>query len=325
MTQEEKGKWMNKLVGDELIAHLQYTIAAHVVVGTDYDSSKAEFEQHAADELEHMNTLLEKMIQEHLPVDQDLISLIKNSYSGYVDMKGQSSKDLLLFHHQAEINAIKSYKAFLKALGNEDYGLKQKLRSILNDELEHRTDLEKVLSSVQNTKTLIPTEESALFSCKSNSKAFSSLDRLLNFAGENLMGMDFRTSSSSSAPLAPQTMVEQRPNRANMKFHEETYKEPTVSAQQQAVEENLQRDAAHREERDYNGRLFKRNIERLQARHDADVEEEKLKRNQEKMIKLGVDPNMTSKSPLYDKRSKHGSAYEGRNFYNPWNDIFGLM
>ena len=167
MTQNEKATWLNRLLGDELISHLQYKIAAHNVIGPDYDACQAEFTEHADEEYEHMGILMDKLVEEHLPIDQGLIHLINNSYSGYDKQVGRSSAQLLAHHHQAEVNAIRAYKQFLHALGCEDPGLRDKIKEILNDELKHRTDLEKLESSVNGrTDNLVNSQE--LFSRKSD-------------------------------------------------------------------------------------------------------------------------------------------------------------
>ena len=83
MTQSEKAKRMNELVGDEMIAHLQYTFAASKVIGPDNDACKAEFTEHAQEEYDHMLKLLDKMNEQHMPINADILALTKNAYSGY--------------------------------------------------------------------------------------------------------------------------------------------------------------------------------------------------------------------------------------------------
>ena len=154
-------EFLNKLLGDELIAHLQYAIAAKVVVGTDYDACAAEFDQHSKEELEHFNTILDLMVQRHLKVNSDLLTLIKDAKSGYENMNFTSSNDLVNFQIKAEKNAIEAYREFLSLLEKaekKDYALIRNIKSILDDEIEHRTDLEKISSSINDGKE--PKEES---------------------------------------------------------------------------------------------------------------------------------------------------------------------
>ena len=177
MTQSEKAKRMNELVGDEMIAHLQYTFAASKVIGPDNDACKAEFTEHAQEEYDHMLKLLDKMNEQHMPINADILALTKNAYSGYKIMDGVSSHDLLLFHHNAEVGAIKAYKSFLREL-DDDPGLHKVIEGILNDELKHRVDLEKLESSVDNrTSTLMPSSE--LFSHRSlRDRFFASVEEM---------------------------------------------------------------------------------------------------------------------------------------------------
>ena len=149
-----KQEWLNKLLGDELIAHLQYAIASKTVFGTDYDACASEFDQHSKEELEHFNKILDLMVQRHLEVEQDLLTLIKESKSGYEIMSETASKELVKFHIQAEKNAINTYREFLDNLTKEeqkDYALIHEIKNILSDEIEHRTDLEIISSSINNS------------------------------------------------------------------------------------------------------------------------------------------------------------------------------
>lgn len=169
MTQQEKEEWMNRLLGDELIAHLQYKIASATVVGTDYDSCATEFDKHANEEYDHFSKLLEKMVQEHLHVNPDLLSLIKNSQSGYTNMTRVDSEYFCKFMWKAEKDAIRAYKEFYRKIDDGDVTLKHLIRDILEDEIEHRTDLEKILTSILGSNTMIASpsdEDNALFSSR---------------------------------------------------------------------------------------------------------------------------------------------------------------
>jgi len=201
MTQSEKAKRMNELVGDEMIAHLQYTFAASKVIGPDNDACKAEFTEHAQEEYDHMLKLLDKMNEQHMPINADILALTKNAYSGYQVMDGVSSHDLLLFHHNAEVNAIKAYKSFLREL-NDDPGLHKVIEDILNDELKHRVDLEKLESSVDDrTSNLMPSQElfSKRFAARDESKT-SLRDRFFASVEELRRRSRMRISAYNGSP-----------------------------------------------------------------------------------------------------------------------------
>lgn len=147
-----KEEWMNKLLGDELIAHMQYVIAAQFVKGKEGDRCFEEFEQHAKEEQEHFTNLLNYMVSEKMNVNSDLQTLITQSKSGYTKMTETDKKDLLEFHLKAEEDAIKAYKEFFEELDKEekpDVKLLEIIRDIIKDEEEHKEDLEKILKIVK--------------------------------------------------------------------------------------------------------------------------------------------------------------------------------
>ena len=140
--------WLNSLIGSELVASLQYEIASHVVVGVDYDTCNSEFKQHADEEREHMNRLLELAIERDIEINQDLISLIQMSNPAYEIMSAKSSKELVQFHFDAEEKAIKTYREFYNLIKEDDITLAKEIKIILADEIEHRKDLKKISSSI---------------------------------------------------------------------------------------------------------------------------------------------------------------------------------
>lgn len=152
MTNEE---WLNKLLGDELIAHLQYEIAAKIVEGDESNECKKEFAQHAAEELEHFNKILDEMIKSELKVNSDLQTLISQCKSGYENMTEKDSKYLSEFHTKAEENAIKAYSEFIEELEKEEQPntrLIATMREILKDEEEHKKDVSKIYNEIIKPK-----------------------------------------------------------------------------------------------------------------------------------------------------------------------------
>ena len=153
MDKIELTKWLNSLIGSEMIAFLQYEFAAHTVIGTDYDSCTSEFKQHADEERDHMNKLIDCAIERDLEVNQDLISIIQMSNPVYEVMLQTNSSELLRFHFKAEEGAIKTYREFYNIIKDDDITLAKEIKSILNDEIEHRKDLKKIASSTETDLT----------------------------------------------------------------------------------------------------------------------------------------------------------------------------
>lgn len=139
---------LNSLIGSELIASTQYRIAAKTVVGTDYDACRDEFEKHADEEMDHMKKLMDAAVKREIPVCQDLAYLINCADPKYEVMTLNKSSYLVRFHLQAEEDAIDAYTKFYELIKDADTVLADEIKEILNDEMEHRSDLKKIISSI---------------------------------------------------------------------------------------------------------------------------------------------------------------------------------
>ena len=139
---------LNSLIGSELIASTQYRIAAKTVVGTDYDACSEEFEKHADEEMTHMKKLMDAAVKREIPVCQDLAYLINCADPKYEVMTLSESSYLVRFHLKAEEDAIDAYTKFYDLIKDVDTVLADEIKEILNDEMEHRSDLKKISSSI---------------------------------------------------------------------------------------------------------------------------------------------------------------------------------
>lgn len=142
---------LNSLIGSELIASTQYRIAAKTVVGTDYDACSEEFEKHADEEMDHMKKLMDAAVKREIPVCQDLAHLINCANPKYEIMTLNKSSYLVRFHLKAEEDAINAYTEFYDLIKDVDTVLADEIKEILNDEMEHRSDLKKIISSIYGT------------------------------------------------------------------------------------------------------------------------------------------------------------------------------
>ena len=150
MEKNKLTKWLNELIGSEINASLQYELASHIVEGTDYDTCKSEFKKHADEERTHMNKLLTAAIEREIEIVTDIPTIIKNANPKYDEMKGTKSDILVQFHFGEEENAIKTYKEFYNLIEKSDVTLARTIKEILDDEVEHRTDLKKIYSSIKD-------------------------------------------------------------------------------------------------------------------------------------------------------------------------------
>ena len=174
MEKQELTDWLNRLIGGELVASLQYEFASHVVIGTDYDACNAEFKAHADEEREHMNTLISCAIERDIEVNTDLKSIISNAYPIYENMSPiNTSYGFVRFHFDAEESAIAAYREFYNLIRDDDITLADEVKHILHDEIEHRKDLKKIHSSISEAAD-IPSRHDNIYS------NFSKLTKKLN-------------------------------------------------------------------------------------------------------------------------------------------------
>lgn len=173
MEKQELTGWLNRLIGGELVASLQYEFASHVVIGTDYDACNAEFKAHADEEREHMNTLISCAIERDIEVNTDLKSIIDNAYPMYENMSVIDSDSLIRFHFDAEESAIAAYREFYNLIKDNDITLADEVKHILHDEIEHRKDLKKIHSSISESADM-PSRHDNIYS------NFSKLTKKLN-------------------------------------------------------------------------------------------------------------------------------------------------
>lgn len=141
MEKKELNDWLNKLVGSEINAMLQYDIAAELVEDKDV---KSEFLQHANEEREHFKKLLKISKKLEVRIDTGIKALVKNSYPEYETMNFKDDNNLTKFHLESEKGAIKAYSEFFKLIKEENEELKELIKEIIKDEEEHERDLKKL-------------------------------------------------------------------------------------------------------------------------------------------------------------------------------------
>lgn len=139
---------INKLIGDEIIAAINYLIASQVVLGNNRDNISSEFYKHYEEEIGHLKILYSVLQTAGAKCDVDLKSLIENSMSGYFTVNGTDNNQLVSSMYESEIKAMNAYKAFYQKWNIENPALGYKILEIMNDELEHSNDLNKIGSEL---------------------------------------------------------------------------------------------------------------------------------------------------------------------------------
>jgi bacterioferritin len=128
----------------EIVCVLRYTMHAVTATGIASEGPKEEFEQHAKDEREHMETIAERINQLGGTPDFNPEGLATRSASQYgasdLDLVGMLKENLI-----AERIAIEHYRELVRFFGEKDPTTRIMLEGILAKEEEHANDMHDLL------------------------------------------------------------------------------------------------------------------------------------------------------------------------------------
>ena len=136
-------KVLNDALATEMVCVLRYRFHYYMAGGLASESVRAEFLEHANEEMEHADWLAERITQLNGKPELDPSQLAKNSHTQYVEAEGVNgmlTEDLV-----AERIAIETYTAILNWLGDDDPTTSRLIRRILEKEEEHAEDLATLL------------------------------------------------------------------------------------------------------------------------------------------------------------------------------------
>lgn len=133
---------MNKALADEWLAYYQYWIGSKVLMGPMRGSVEAELVEHANEELEHANMLVDRIIQlGGTPIIKPE-DWYKMTNCGYESPEDPEVKKILEQNIKGEQCAIKVYQKLVKMTEGKDPISHKMFLQILEDEVEHEEDLE---------------------------------------------------------------------------------------------------------------------------------------------------------------------------------------
>lgn len=135
---------LNKALADEWLAYYQYWIGAQVVKGQMRDAIEKELLQHAEEELKHANMLVKRILQLGGVPLLDPQEWFKKTTCGYLAPKEFSQKEILAQNIKGERCAIGVYNNLLKKVKGKDEITYNMILDILEEEVEHEDDLEKL-------------------------------------------------------------------------------------------------------------------------------------------------------------------------------------
>ncbi|MCL2776927.1 MAG: bacterioferritin [Polyangiaceae bacterium] len=134
---------LNEAVATELVCVLRYKYHAIMAVGIASESVKAEFAEHASEELQHMESLGERINQLGGKPNLDPTGLLSRSSAEYVE--GDTLTDMIRENLIAERIAIESYREMIRFFGDKDPTTRVLLERILEKEEEHANDMHDLL------------------------------------------------------------------------------------------------------------------------------------------------------------------------------------
>ena len=134
---------LNEALATEWVCVLRYYRHYFMASGMLADSVKAEFLEHAQQELAHANLLSERIVQLGGAPDLDPDTLTTRAHAEY--KPGHDLRDMVKENLIAERIAIDSYREMINFVGDRDTTTKRILMQILAQEEEHADDMADLL------------------------------------------------------------------------------------------------------------------------------------------------------------------------------------
>jgi bacterioferritin len=134
---------LNEALATEIVCTLRYRRHYFMANGMNAESVKAEFKEHADQELMHADQIAERIIQLGGEPDFNPASLTDRSHAEYVE--GNTLEDMIKEDLVAERIAIDSYREMIQYLGDRDPTSRRLMEEILATEEEHAEDLSSLL------------------------------------------------------------------------------------------------------------------------------------------------------------------------------------
>ena len=137
---------LNEALATELVCVLRYKRHFYMASGIHSESVKAEFLQHANEEMGHADLIAKRIIELQGAPDFSPDGLSRRSHAEYVE--GDSLKSMIKENLVAERIAIDSYREMVAYVKDSDPTTHQLLKGILATEEEHAEDLASLLSGL---------------------------------------------------------------------------------------------------------------------------------------------------------------------------------
>lgn len=136
---------LRKLACDELISYHAYITASKNIRGANWLDAKQQFEEHAKDELEHYQSILDRLYQLGTPAHV-VFKTVSEACNYYWDIDMEDPKQACEVAKVAEEEAIKGYRNLLIAIAAtelevRDFATQRLAKKNLEAEQDHLQDM----------------------------------------------------------------------------------------------------------------------------------------------------------------------------------------
>ena len=143
---------LQAVVATELVCTLRYTMNAIAAAGISSEGVKAEFEEHATSEREHMMMAAERINQLGGTPDFNPKGLLTRSATEWIE--GENLVEMIRENLIAERIVIEHYREMIRYFGENDPTTRIMLEKILADEEDHADDMHDLLIAHEGTPML---------------------------------------------------------------------------------------------------------------------------------------------------------------------------
>jgi bacterioferritin len=134
---------LQSVLATEIVCVLRYTQNSIAASGISSEGVKAEFAEHAGEELQHVHQVADRINQLGGKPNFNPEGILTRSASQYFD--GGNLVDMIRENLVAERIAVDHYRELIRYFGNDDPGTKNLLEDILRKEEEHADDMHDLL------------------------------------------------------------------------------------------------------------------------------------------------------------------------------------
>jgi bacterioferritin len=142
---------LQSVLATELVCVLRYTQHSIIATGLSSASVKAEFAEHAEEEMEHVKAVAERICQLGGQPNfnpEGLATRSASQYGNAADLVAMIQENLI-----AERIAVDHYRELIRFFGNDDPSTRVLIESILSVEEEHANDMQDLLNSHDGVKS----------------------------------------------------------------------------------------------------------------------------------------------------------------------------